>query len=135
MYFDIFYKGLGYITNYCSYGMGNINSYITYYNIQGNQWGTPYNCGNLLSVLSNQNSEPEISIFPNPANGTITINSNEIIKSYELINNLGQIIINEDNINSKTTNISSDKLLSGIYFIKIYCNNNRIFVNKLFINK
>jgi len=88
-----------------------------------------------ISGINNFNNNKNISIFPNPANGTITINSNEIIKSYELINNLGQIILTGDNINSKSTNISSDKLISGIYFIKIYCNNNQVFINKLFINR
>ena len=89
-----------------------------------------------VTGINNINNNGGIIIFPNPANNSlITINSNEKIKSFELINNLGEIILNKDNINSKTTNISSDKFQSGIYFIKIYFNSNQVFINKLFINK
>lgn len=135
-YINVYYKDLGYVTNYYSNNNGSINSAITYYNLQGNEWGTPYICDSLLSKSpTNLYLEPGINIFPNPSsNSKITIKSNEFIKSFALFNNLGEIILTEDNINSKTIVLSTGKLQSGIYFIKTYCNNEQIFINKLLIN-
>jgi len=64
-----------------------------------------------------------VSIYPNPSNGIFTINLNSIeIKSFELINPLGQIIYSGLINNQKELNITT--LESGIYTIRINDNKN-----------
>lgn len=61
--------------------------------------------------------KPEISVFPNPANHSITIKS-EQNGSVEIINIMGEMMINGE-IKGQSSEIDISKLLSGIYFIKV----------------
>ena len=65
----------------------------------------------------------EISIYPNPAIDEIVIEngSQNIINSYQLINNLGEIISaqNISLLNGFTISITLKNLQAGIYFIKL----------------
>ncbi len=60
-----------------------------------------------------------ISLFPNPTNENITINAQKsLISSVEVYNELGQIVLVKQSVNSSITSfIMPDK--SGIYFVKI----------------
>ncbi|MCK5815172.1 MAG: T9SS type A sorting domain-containing protein [Flavobacteriaceae bacterium] len=54
------------------------------------------------------------NIYPNPTNSTITVESAVIIKSIQLINNLGQTILEQKNNIIDLKNIDS-----GLYYLKI----------------
>jgi hypothetical protein len=71
-----------------------------------------------------------VSIYPNPSNGMININSGKLeIEKLEVVNNLGQIVyqttttVNGINLNSQ---------VKGTYFIKIY-SNHQLIVRKIII--
>jgi hypothetical protein len=72
--------------------------------------------GQTTTGLSNINSEELFSVYPNPGNGTLTINSKNVIDQLIIMNDKGQIM---ESVfpNASTLNYSIDK--SGIYFIKI----------------
>jgi len=65
----------------------------------------------------------EISIYPNPVTDVLVINnsSQNTINSYQLINNLGEIIYtqNMEVLNDNTFLIDMKNLSAGIYFIKL----------------
>ncbi len=88
--------------------------------------------------LSNTISEiNNIIVFPNPfENKNINIISNEIINQWVIYNEIGMPIIYSKNINSKTIEINSNNLSSGIYYIKIITKSNQAIVRKIIsINK
>lgn len=73
------------------------------------------------SALSRTDLElSKYEIYPNPANSLLTINGNKQIQKIEIYDNKGMKI--KININNNTLDVSN--LSSGIYFIKIYDENN-----------
>jgi len=76
----------------------------------------------LLSV--NEVRKQDFTLFPNPVNTTLTINSKEpyLGSKIFLYNNLGQIVFQHD-INAISQNISLEHLNSGIYFYTIQSEN------------
>ena len=59
-----------------------------------------------------------VSVYPNPTNGQLTVNSNEAIESIVIYDLSGRIVEMQD-LNAVTTaNLNVAHLNSGIYFIK-----------------
>jgi hypothetical protein len=61
-------------------------------------------------------------IYPNPAKDRLNIISNSV-KSIQIINNLGQIVLTDSNPQSMLTVMNIDSLQNGIYFVKILSDN------------
>ena len=61
-----------------------------------------------------------IDIYPNPVEENITVSSNELILSYEIINSQGKIL-DELSLNtpSPEVNVNVNNLPMGIYFIRV----------------
>lgn len=87
--------------------------------------------GNTVGLRENALSN-FISIFPNPTNGIISINSNNVIKKIELLNNTGQVLQTEL-CTWKTHLVNLEAYAKGIYFIKIVDTNGNVTVKKTVI--
>ncbi len=83
---------------------------------------------NSLSV--NESNLKEIYNFNNPFQDELKINTNENIKSIELYDNSGRLVLK--NIGSKNINTSS--LERGVYIIVVTSSNNKIFSKKVIKN-
>lgn len=59
-----------------------------------------------------------ISVYPNPASEFVTVESSEKINSIEVINQLGQRMMNQ-NVNSLKSNLSLNRFGKGIYLLKV----------------
>ena len=78
-----------------------------------------------------ENIVPEISIFPNPTNDILNITSSETISVIEIVNVMGQIVLQMD-VNSDNAVCNVSNLSNGMYFIRIYGNENgNIYTKKL----
>lgn len=76
------------------------------------------NISSFVPIVENKN----IQIYPVPSNGDFTINSShELINSLVLYNLSGQIIKEENNLNTNKINYSITK--SGIYILRVYSGN------------
>jgi len=75
------------------------------------------------NVLSNNNQviTPTFSIYPNPTSDIINILSDSFIEKTEIYDLNGKLVI--ESSNKLTINISN--LIKGVYFIKIYSDNNK----------
>jgi hypothetical protein len=80
--------------------------------------------------------EENISVYPNPTKGLLTIDLGNLTGDYTLkvLNILGQEVISSK-INSELTDINLSRLLSNIYFVKISDTNNNSLVKKIILNK
>ncbi len=87
-----------------------------------------YEYGETNSIFYNENV---IKIYPNPASNLVFINGDNNISNFEIYNLSGKLIL-KNKIVANTINVS--KLKKGIYFIKLFKNNNLIFVEKITIN-
>ena len=69
------------------------------------------------------NIAPEISIFPNPTSDMLNIISSETISEIEIVNVMGQIVL-QMNVNGDNAVCNVSNLSNGMYFIRIYGNEN-----------
>lgn len=78
--------------------------------------------------------EQEIDVYPNPSKDILYIGSNETIQTIEILDQTGNLLerISLENNNSKTIQIPVEYLDSGVYFIRISINNDKI-ISKRFI--
>jgi len=117
----------------CSAGNGGSGSYnITYNSVIvaelleananfGSTLTTPF-CITDVSGLSEKDLSKAISIYPNPANETVTVFANGMdITKIELMNIAGQVIATVTET-STTTKMDVSHIASGVYLIKTYTN-------------
>ena len=65
----------------------------------------------------------QTTIFPNPASDLVNIESNTIMNSVQLVNQMGQVVYSSI-VNSERTSISTSNLSTGIYFVKVNAKGN-----------
>lgn len=89
-----------------------------------------------LSVLSINNPKPEITVYPNPSTGLITLNyslnNSEIVKT-TILNELGQVVYGnteQKNAGNITEQLNLEGLSSGIYSLRMQTDNS-IMVSKV----
>jgi len=81
--------------------------------------GTAAPCDLALSMNELLQNENSISAFPNPSTGIFQITMNDKTYSrYEIINILGEVILNSQIVNS-TAKIDLSAYDNGIYFVKV----------------
>jgi hypothetical protein len=106
-----------------------------------------YQIGSGLRMAQDGDTETEISekesslsIFPNPSNGTevsIEYKGSESIENTTIeVYNLSGILVSNYQLsgNSNIVSISSNKLNSGVYFVKLFSNKQLVETKKLIIN-
>ncbi len=92
-----------------------------------------YNC-NSTTVPVNELTNPEsLSLYPNPANTSFTIESTNKIQSITVINVIGEVVsTSSPNGNSKTT-IDLTRVAKGIYFVQITDENKTVENKKIVV--
>ena len=66
--------------------------------------------------------ENEFKVYPNPVNDMLNIDGNVRIDSLEVINQLGQRVLNINGSSLFNNQVNLGKLKSGLYFIKLTSN-------------
>ena len=93
-------------------------------------WAATISCTDPISV--NDISNTDINIYPNPSNGIFTLQSGaNKINSFEVYDMSGKMILSK-NTNSDKTTIDLSNQAHGLYFIKMFAEDN-IFNAKLII--
>ena len=77
-------------------------------------------------------SDSDATIFPNPAQSVVNIKANNL-KKIELLNAFGAVVRSQ-NANCNSASISINNLSSGMYFVKMTDENNKVTVKKIFKN-
>jgi hypothetical protein len=62
--------------------------------------------------------ESKLAVFPNPIQSMVLVDSQKIIVSMKIINELGQLVFSKK-LNSKSKKINVSKLKSGVYLMRI----------------
>ena len=72
--------------------------------------------GNCIGVGINEVSQSNIfTVYPNPTNSALTINTSVNYSSIQIVNTLGQLVFTKE----KSTSLNVSSLPSGIYFIQL----------------
>lgn len=73
----------------------------------------------LLGIENQSTTVSFVTLYPNPAENTITLNTNLLIDQVEITNSLGQLVLsNKGSFNSKTE-FDISNLKSGLYFMNL----------------
>lgn len=79
------------------------------------------------NTLSNEEIEQnKIVIYPNPTTGILKVESGNQLKSYQLFNLAGQLIMQDDISNSQSQSIDISSVVKGVYLIKLLGQNGAI---------
>ena len=116
---------------YLSCASINDKSIITFPTDPG-PWGDSTKCHSLFTgIKENSLLESDISIFPNPTNGKMELNTKRVNISYiEITNVLGEVILKSQIVNQRMEiNLSEQK--NGIYFIRVYDKEGNSVVQKI----
>jgi|GEM_PF-1840604 len=116
-----YYDGIYGPDYYCAYWVYIINTQLVYYKKGSETWGTPYDCGTILSDDFNEEVTARmVTVSPNPATDHIEIalkNLNAAL-SFELYNLTGNVV-KSFLITEPTTTISCSDLNAGLYLYRI----------------
>lgn len=89
-----------------------------------------FDYNNVLSINKTSNlRQINVSIFPNPSQDFVTVNSSEVIKKIEFYNTLGEKVLSSAN-----KNIDVRELSSGLYLMHISLDNEHTVFRKLIKN-
>jgi hypothetical protein len=77
------------------------------------------------------NSEKWLSVFPNPATNNVHITCNSgLLKQVDLYDFSGRLLLSQSP-NKQSTTLNISRLTSGVYLLKCYDQDDRLFVGKL----
>lgn len=76
----------------------------------------------------------EISVFPNPATDILNITSSEEISSVEIVNDMGQIVLQAD-VNADNVVCDVKGLTAGVYIVRIHGTDTAIICQRKFIKE
>lgn len=92
--------------------------------------GSVYRFEPLTTGIKENIMQLNFSVYPNPANSIITINTKENIKEMSLFNLLGEVLMTETDKN--TMNVSN--INSGIYLLKVKTADGAVGTQKIIVN-
>lgn len=142
---DTIYERFGYLNtnpfnpyNYCS-SIADADYYLTFRCYGDNQiidlkYGHNYNCDYVLGVNENVLIPNSFSIYPNPSNDLLTVQSstkqdNFVIKIYDM---LGEEVINEK-VTTPQFTVNTGCLSTGIYLLNLYNDKQLLSARKIVV--
>jgi hypothetical protein len=78
-------------------------------------------------------NENQISIFPNPVNDILQIESEKPLEKVTVYNSFGQLIFTKENFPNDDYNLNLEQIDAGIYFVKIRTQTSEV-VQKIAVN-
>ena len=81
--------------------------------------------------INDHKSNVTISIYPNPATETLFVNATEKIAKVNIINQVGEIVLNQNISNRNDIKLDVSNLCSGLYYVQITFSDKSINTQKL----
>jgi hypothetical protein len=119
---------------YLCYTLNQVNDFEYYYLncFKDTQGSYPDNCTPITAIKTSP--DLSFSIFPNPADNQIEIDMNQLkVDKLEILDLAGVSHYSEFLISGSKYFVNLSQFKEGIYFLKLYSNNQQVGVKKLLI--
>ncbi len=83
--------------------------------------------------ISDNKSNLEFNVYPNPTSELINVECEEIIHSYQLVNSAGVLVAREQNIDNNRTTIELNNYTRGLYLLKLESKLGNLAVKKIMV--
>lgn len=90
------------------------------YGVTCNKNGEIYRISFEDASVNHSSPSDVFSVYPNPAQNEITINLDEAVAHFSILNTFGQTIVSQTSNNSSSIDISLEVMEPGIYFIEVF---------------
>lgn len=74
-----------------------------------------------------------VNLFPNPTKGLVTVSASENLKSLQVYNVTGELMLNVTNLNSKTTTVDLQLFAKGLYFMRTETKDGKSITKKIIL--
>lgn len=102
--------------------------------VHGNSFSGPYDFSTYLDVPADlgleENPSSRLSVFPNPSNKLITVQSDEVISKVEVHQLSGGLALDQA-VNNTSSEIDLSALNTGMYLVKIYGKDGAVSVKRI----
>jgi hypothetical protein len=96
--------------------------------------GSTFSCALFTTGMNDQSLKIETTLYPNPAQNSITIAASIQLKSISIYNVIGELIV-EQLTTEKSSTINTTELPNGIYIAKLLLHNGQFSFRKITIAK
>jgi hypothetical protein len=87
-------------------------------------WSTTFSFTTEIELGINENRIDGLVVYPNPANNLLNVDANEAITSIEVMNVLGQTLINHSMESGTSAKVDLSALSTGNYFVRVTAGDN-----------
>ncbi len=84
--------------------------------------------------INELNNNTGITISPNPSNGLLIVSANSHIKTIEVLNLTGQLLVFES-VNDISHQLSLDAFADGVYFVRVIYGNGDFLLQKVIVSR
>jgi len=86
-----------------------------------------------LTSVPEQNTDQNLTIFPNPANESISLEFTSLMRTIRICNSVGQEVFYSDVTGLETVSLNTTSWLPGVYYIRFTTANRDSFTRKLIV--
>ena len=105
-------SALSFITADAAYVMGYTSSF-------NEEWTSFYMAMPEAEPLSIDQVDATVALYPNPASAYVNVTINSEIRSYSVVNAMGQVVMNQNGVNANNITINTQSLPAGVYFVNV----------------
>ncbi len=89
----------------------------------------------LSSELAKPSIDQSVTVYPNPATSSFSINAPDLPLSYMRVTDINGLMVFEKKISDPPTNLNCQNWLNGLYVITVFDQNGKQYSSKLIVNK
>jgi para-nitrobenzyl esterase len=120
-YSSILFPGQGHVPWQSNAGMMyQVDTIVTNFLNRAQCTVTPTVCPALATGINSLRNNAQISLFPNPANDVVNIQSSEFISSIAVFDGTGRMISETNSVNGTNYQLNTSALSKGVYLVKIF---------------
>jgi hypothetical protein len=93
---------------------------VNYYRLQQVNRDGKTELSNIIAINAPSGNKQAVSIYPNPSHNVLTVEHSQAVSTLDIVNTLGQVVKSiKATPDALKTDIKTDELTNGIYFLRV----------------